>query len=261
MNQNKRWEDRTQRWVQPRDLFDPKGFSVDVIERDRPAKAFIEQHHYSGTYPAARFRVGLYGPQAMLMGVAVFSVPMNNQVLRRWLGTDSGVELGRFVMLPEVGYNGETWFLARALPLVQAGLGVTGILSCADPLERRAGALVIKPAHWGTIYQASNAVYAGRTKARTQLLAPDGTLLSPRALSKIRNEERGYEYAMRQLLEAGAPRRGLGEPLTAWLERAVQTFDRVPHPGNLAYVFGLTKAAKRRLHDLHRGGLPYEKAA
>src|SRR5690606_11047103 len=129
------------------------------------AKAFVRDHHYAGTFPAARLSVGLFGPGARLEGVAVFSVPMNQRVVPRYTGLEpaDGAELGRFVCLPSVRFNGESWFLARAFRLLRAEKGVAGVVSFADPLERRtAWGELAKRAHWGTIYQASNALYAGR---------------------------------------------------------------------------------------------------
>src|SRR5262245_59609071 len=74
-------EDRTLRWRNRSSSFRPAGelirtadYDVAAIATDREAKAFVERHHYSASYPAARFRFGLYR-QAELVGVAVFSVP------------------------------------------------------------------------------------------------------------------------------------------------------------------------------------------
>jgi hypothetical protein len=102
-----------------------------------------------------------------LVGVAVFSVPMSQAVIPKWLGVSasSGVELGRFVLLDEVPFNAETWFLARAVRVLRAELPeLAGIVSFSDPVPRRdsSGALVM-PGHVGTIYQARNAAYRGRT--------------------------------------------------------------------------------------------------
>ncbi|VTU44305.1 hypothetical protein [Variovorax sp. RA8] len=52
---------------------------------EREAKAFVEEMHYSGSYPAARCRAGIFVKepfqQARLPGVGVFSVPMNQKVI------------------------------------------------------------------------------------------------------------------------------------------------------------------------------------
>ena len=264
MSADKRWLHRSQRWVSPGALFDARAFAVDVIPDDRPAERFVVEHHYAGSYPAARFRVGLFGPHSQLLGVAVFSEPASTAVLPKWLGgvADDGCELGRFVCLPEVAYNGETWFLARAFRLLRSEKRIRAVLSFADPVAWRNGPEVVKPEHWGTIYQASNAIHAGRSGARTHLVAPDGRPISPRALSKLRSEERGWEYVARQLVAAGAPRRAFGESSHDWLARVRATpgFTRQRHQGNLAYVFGLDAGARSQLTAQHGRGLAYPKA-
>lgn len=259
---DKRWDRRRELWVVPPVVFSPAGYAVDVVA-EAAARRYVEEHHYSGSFPAARLSVGIFGPQSQLAGVAVFSVPMNPRVAPRYTGQTDGVELGRFVCSPSVAFNGETWFLARAFRLLRQEKAVEGVVSYADPLERRTAAgELMKRAHWGTIYQASNALLAGRSDARTLILAADGRVVSGRALAKISNEERGWEYAARQLLDAGAPARWPWEDLRSWVDRALRApcFRRVRHPGNLAYVFGLTTAARRRIQALHAGGQPYPRA-
>src|ERR1700730_5425267 len=100
---------RNQRWRHRRDRYRPAGetinsalYDVAPIADDTTAKQFITTHHYSGTYPAARFRFGLY-TQGNLVGVAVFSVPCNDKVLSIFPGNVyQSVELGRFVLLDQV---------------------------------------------------------------------------------------------------------------------------------------------------------------
>jgi hypothetical protein len=250
--------------MSPGSLFRPADFAVDVVEGDALSKEFIAQHHYAGTFPAKRLSVGLFGRGAALVGLAVFSVPASNATLRKWLGMghDGGCELGRFVCTPEVAYNGETWFLARAARLLVSEKSVRAFVSFADPLEWRNGGVVIKPQHFGTIYQASNALHAGRSDARWHLVAPNGHPISPRALSKLRSLTKGWRYVERQLVSSGAPTRAFGEHPRTWLARVrvAPGFARVKHPGNIAYVFGLNDGARAELRALHKGGSPYPKS-
>ena len=241
-----RWRDRRADYRRRGDLFDPSGWSVDVIARDRDAASFVTTHHYSGSYPAARLRVGMYGPAetpagpAPLMGVAVFSVPMTQSVIPSWCGVapDAGVELGRFVLLPQVGFNGETWFLTRALVLLRDVLRIWRVVSFSDPLPRYdSWGREVKPGHIGQIYQALGAHYLGRTKARTLLLAPDGCVISERAISKIRKMESGWEASARHIVALGADARQAGEAPDAWLRRVLPVFRRLHHPGNHGYLF------------------------
>ncbi|MEV4166005.1 hypothetical protein [Nonomuraea dietziae] len=85
------------------------------------------ERHYSGTYPAAKLRLGLWDLDAQpptdqrgspaLVGVAVLSVPTSRATLTNVFPhlepyTES-LELGRFVLADEVPGNGETWLLAE----------------------------------------------------------------------------------------------------------------------------------------------------
>jgi hypothetical protein len=245
---DKRWNRHVEQWVSPPELFRPSGYGVDVIP-ERDARTLVCEHHYSGTFPAARLSVGLkHGND--LVGVAVFSVPMNQATIPAHAGVapDEGAELGRFVCLPSVAFNGETWFLARAFQALRADKPqIRAVVSFADPVERStAEGFLCKPAHAGTIYQASNAAFLGRARPHWLWLDRDGRVLSPRALSKIRQQERGHRYAEAQLLAAGAdPRRSSEEP-AQWLERILRPplFRRMRHPGNFTYVFGLDRETR-----------------
>lgn len=262
-----RWRDRRDSFRQRGDRFDPSAFRVEVISGDRTARAFVEAHHYSGSYPAARCRVGLYREQAgwfrpELVGVAVFSVPMAQSVIPKWAGVQAaeGVELGRFVLLDEVGFNGESWFLARALRALHAEIPtVRAVVSFSDPLPRQTSAgIVVTPGHVGTIYQALNASYRGRTEGRSHYMTAEGRFLSPRAISKIRGGEAGWEYATRDLTASGAPPRLPGEEPAAWLARVLPLFSRVAHPGNHAYTW--TIGARGRI-GAPPSVLPYPRRA
>jgi hypothetical protein len=258
---DKRWSGRRERWVTPEDRFLSAGYSVDVVAEPL-ARDFVVREHYSGSFPAARLSVGLWGPGPTLVGVAVFSVPMSKSVLLRWTGAEhaAAVELGRFVCSPSVKFNGETWFLRRCFRILGREKGCRAVLSFADPLERRTAAgELTKVAHHGTVYMAKGALLAGRATPRWLLLAPDGSVVSERLLSKIRGEERGIDYAVRRLQAFGAPARARGETWAAWTKRVVRMpiFRRVRHPGNLAYVFGLDRHTTARLATLHDGGQPY----
>jgi len=241
---NQRWRDRRESYRPPEERIDPRRYGVEVMAGDREARAFVEANHYAASYPAARCRVGLYrtgllGPT--LVGVAVFSVGAQPAAPLRWCGTTRAVELGRFVLLDDVPGNGETWFLARAFKALRAELAdVDAVLSYSDPVPRLAadGRLVM-PGHVGTIYQAFNGRYHGRAAARTLLLDPAGRVLSERALSKIRNQERGCGAAERAVVAAGAPPRAFGEEPGAWLSRVLPMFRRLKHPGNHVYTWNL----------------------
>jgi hypothetical protein len=250
-----------QRWRERRDNYRPAGevirtseYDVAEIEDDGTAKAFVAAHHYSGTFPAARWRFGLYRRGA-LAGVAVFSTPVQDAVLTRVfpVPVEDATELGRLVLLDEVPGNGETWFLARAFEILRRE-GLAGILSMSDPVPRTAlDGTVVTPGHIGTIYQAFNGRYIGRASPGTLHIMPDGRSFSNKAASKVRAAQklgtaspkaRGWNYAVEQLVAAGATRpERCGAViedgwLQHWLPRVTRT---LRHPGNHRYAWALRR--------------------
>lgn len=232
---------------------------IDGEGADKLAGAFVVANHYSGAYPAARERVGLYR-SGVLVGVAVFSHPSQEKVLAR-LPCDraAAVELGRLVLLDGVEANGESWFIARAFDELR-GRGYEGVISHADPVRRTTAAgEVVLAGHIGTVYKASNAVYAGLTWARSIRLYADGRALSERTRSKVRARERGWRAAVDELVAAGATppeRTETAADLHEWLLRELPKITRLlKHTGCHRYIFGLTPAVRKRLP----ASLPYPK--
>jgi hypothetical protein len=255
-------------------LFQPAGWEVVALEgpgADNVARSFVVTHHYSSKYVAARYRFGLFNPRGELCGVAVFSHPSNNRTLTKHLpGLRcylEGVDLGRFVLLDEVGHGGESWMLGRCFDLLanwaqaprrwdevtegrEPWLGVRGVVSFSDPVPRQATSGVVTLAgHWGTIYQATNGRYVGRGKHRTLSLLADGSVIAPRSLSKVRNGERSSVGVVRDLVAAGAREPRADEDMAAWAAEAVSQVEtmRFRHSGNHKYVWALPGASGDRV--------------
>lgn len=246
-----RWAGRRGSWRQPDGGFDPDRYRVAALE-EAPAKAFVVTHHYSGTYPAARFRYGMWDRRRdALVGVSVLGVPAQARVLSNVFPTlevyRESVELARFVLLDEVPANAESWFLARAFALA-ADAGVRGVVSFSDPVPRPTPAGDLVAGHVGIIYQASNATYLGRASPATVTLLPDGAVLSNRAVSKLRSGERGRDYVVRSLVARGARPLGPGDDPMVWLAGALDDVGAVKfrHPGNHRYAFTLGSRTQRR---------------
>lgn len=247
---NQRWRDRRDSYRPAGETIDTSRYEVAEIDKDSEAKGFVERHHYSGCYPAARERFGLY-TAGQLVGVAVFSHPCNDLVLTgTFIGLDrmAAVELGRFVLLDSVPGNGETWFLARCFEGLRRK-GLSGVVSYSDPESRTtAEGTVIFGGHVGTIYQAANAVYLGRATARTLRILPTGAVLSARAISKLRTKTKGWQYAAELLVIHGAeaPHGDLREWASHWVPRLTRP---MRHQGNHKYAWGLDKATRRLLPE------------
>lgn len=244
-----RWRERREHYRPAGEPFEPARYGAEPIGF-ASARHFVVDHHYSATMPAARLQIALMHKASAfqaeaLAGVLVFSVPVQEQAVPAWLGVPPrlGIEIGRLVLLDAVPGNGESWLLGRCFRLLRQLLPeVQGVLSYCDPLERRdAEGRVVKRGHIGTVYRAFNGCYAGRSAARTLVLAPDGRSVNERTLSKIRLGEQGAGYAVRQLQALGAPAPRLGEDGSAYVARALEEggFRRVRHPGNLAFTWHL----------------------
>jgi hypothetical protein len=241
----------SQRWFHGRSNFrlsrepiNPAEFGVDRVAREL-AKAFVCQHHYSGSFPPEIASFGLYrksdASAARLVGVAVFSPASNINSVSRWTGLqfDQGAELARLILLDEVAGNGESWFLTRALALFKAGRPkVKVVLSYSDPVPRtRYDGSIIFPGHYGCCYSAINALYLGRASPKRQFLSADGAVVANRIFSKLRNGETGRAYAERALSEVSGLVRGPEEPPSDFLDRVLATMRVQSHPGNHLYLF------------------------
>lgn len=228
--------------------FDPRDFDVEPIPDDRTARRFVRLHHYSRSYPAARFRFGLFERGGALAGVAVFSVPARASVTTNFFEGDplAHIELGRFVLLDRVRANAETWMIARCFRLLEAA-GIEAVVSFADPAPRRtADGRTVHPGHIGTIYQAKGAAYAGRSTPRILRLLPDGRVFSDRAAAKLRALDRGHDYAAAQLVASGADAPRPDEDLRAWADHWIPRVTRpMRHPGNHRYLFTLRRGRLR----------------
>jgi hypothetical protein len=233
-----------------------------------PARAFVETHHYSHDWPSPRFRYGLWERDA-LVGVAVLTVPMQKAVLTNPFPTlepyHESLELGRFVLLDQVPANAESWFLGHAFRRARLD-GIRGIVSFADPVPRQNGeGTVIFTGHRGTIYRATNALWAGRSKARVLTVLPDGTVLNERRQQKLRTEEQGHEGVERELVWYGATPRRAGETGRAYLARALSEIGvtQLRHRGNYRYLFTLGSPREKRAIPigLPTGPYPQQEAA
>lgn len=252
---SQRWRDRRTRFVPAASEIDPATLAVDVIETRTVATPFVLAHHYAGSMPLCRLSVGLFrngaGGRSELAGICAFSVPINDASIPKSAGlSDRGAacDLGRLVLLDDVGGNGESFLVSRAFRLLRRERPqILSVISYADPVRRldRDGRVFL-PGHVGGLYATMGSRYVGRSSPRTDLLLPDGRPLSSRALSKLRTGDTGERYAVGQIVAAGAEPPAFGESRSAWLARleAAGFLRRRRHPGNHVYVFPLTKAAR-----------------
>lgn len=253
-----RWRNGRQHWMlDGKDLFDPAGYDVAEIGKTT-AREFTMRHHYSATFPATKLHYGLFDVtdrKPLLVGVVALGVPMRNLVLTnvfpQLVPNSEAMELNRLVCAPSVGFNGESWFCARAFRAA-AEHDVRGLVAFCDPLERWAvtndGCRRYKRGHCGVVYQALGFDYLGRATPRTLEFLPDGTLLSARATAKITGGERGHRGVIARLVALGAPPPTPAQTPAEWLRQAKHAVGvrSQRHPGNHRYAIRLGRTRGER---------------
>ena len=241
-----RWREQEARWVSHRQTCDTRVIEVVPIS-EQEAKDFITTHHYSGSYPSVRCRLGVF-ERGQLVGALTYGVPAGPKVLACWTGygQEEAVELSRLVLLDEVGFNAESYVIAQARRVLREELPeVRAILSFSDPVPRYAlDGDCLLPGHVGTIYQATNFAYMGRGTPRTHYLDARGHTISPKVFQKVRQGLRGHAYAQAVLEEASGVMRRSGESGGAFIKRARKELRKLRHPVNHAYVCGVDRRTK-----------------
>lgn len=236
---------QTERRITWRPLRDVVSTRLLEVSRLTPAvaKAFVERHHYAGTASPTAHPFGLHD-RGELVGVALFGPPASTNAHRAvWgeLDFDAAVTLGRFVLVDQVAYNAESWFIARCFKDLAAN-DIVGVESCADP----------RWGHVGTIYQATNGRYVGTTRPATIRVFDDGRVLDNRTAGKINRGEVGRAYAVAQLVARGADWPQHDEDLRAWLARWITALTRpLRHRGKHRYLWCLDHRRARDVLERH----------
>jgi hypothetical protein len=248
-----RCDRRPRRFVPPPDTIRTVDFEVVPTRSYKPGRRFVEEQHYSGTWPQCSRAVELRGRGGRLMGVAAFSV-VSRLFSAPFAEAGAWLTLARFVLLDEVAWNGETWMLGRCFELLRRE-GFAGIVSFSDPVPRtNARGTVVFGGHAGTIYRAHNGVFTGRSKPETRWVLPDGTLFETRTANKLKVGDEGASGAHRLLVRHGATPLQAGEDPRGWVELWRAKLCRpLKHTGNLRYLWALAKRDRRFLPP----GLPY----
>ena len=254
-----RWLDGTQTWATaPGPVFDPDRYTVAHVT-EAAARDFVTRHHYLSTWVAStRCRYGMFDHSttpARLVGVAVMAIPPNKAVLTNVFPTltpyKESLVLSRLVLLDQVPWSAESHMMGQVCGLA-VNDGLYGLVMDSDPVPRyrpdgNGGWEQYMPGHVGSLYQSCGFQHLGPTSPQSQWLLKDGTILSRRALQKVRASESGHRYVEALLVKHGADPMQEGEDPRLWLSGAklASGARSVQHPGFLRYAVGLTSAQPR----------------
>ena len=167
--------------------------------------AFVRLHHYSKSCRAGAQCYGLY-QDGQLAGVIAFFPPAQVSVRACVFGSDRYLrvtELHRSICLDAAPRNSESFFVSRALRLfAQDNQHIWAVLSYADEWA----------GHIGTVYQATNAIYTGKSSPHVVYTDQSGKVradkqgaqhISPARAAKLGWTCHGKQYKHRYLYLLG----------------------------------------------------------
>jgi len=129
------------------------------------ANEWIMKKHYAKRMPSIMWCFGLYDDQNILQGICAFGKPASPNLCEGICGakwSSCVEELNRLVINEGLEENVLSFFVGRVLTFFR---GYSIIVSYADTAM----------GHHGYIYQATNWIYTGMTKERTDIGMEDGS--------------------------------------------------------------------------------------
>ena len=123
-------------------------------------KPWILKKHYSSRMPSISFAFGLYCEKNQLVGVISYGIPASPNLCVGICGVeykDQVIELNRLV----IDMGKPSFLISQSLKMLPTPKIIVSYADCSM-------------GHIGYVYQASNWIYTGKTKERTDMLAGDG---------------------------------------------------------------------------------------
>jgi hypothetical protein len=172
---------------EPRSLFVRRG-------KVKEARPFIAAHHYTHIMPDSTKEVCMGYYDDVLAVICVFGMGKGkNQYIRLIPDLQDGEyrELTRLWSPDNMPKNTESKLISTSLKMLPKEVKI--VLSYADPGQN----------HLGTIYQATNWYYIGRTSGGQKMINHLGEEVHPRLVSmyKLRHPEKYGQLTMRQIMD------------------------------------------------------------
>lgn len=151
------------------------------------AKEYVYKYHYShGSHHSPLPCYGLFDGEN-LVGVYMFATPCSESVRASIFGIEYKnhvTELHRLHILDVTPKNTESWFISCCLHLLKQDCPqIEAVIAFSDPTE----------GHTGIIYQATNALYYGKSQSSTFYIDKTGRLRHPRQCGINISKEKALE--------------------------------------------------------------------
>jgi len=149
-------------------------YSVSAIQSSS-THDWILNKHYAKRLPSISFAYGLFDDNVMV-GICTIGKPASPQLCKGVCGEENSkfvYELNRLCVNDGLPKNALSFFVGKVLSLLPPLI----LVSYADSAQN----------HHGYIYQATNWIYTGATKARTDIGSEDGT--------HSRHYDKGLDYS------------------------------------------------------------------
>jgi hypothetical protein len=151
-------------------------YSVRIIPK-KLAKEYIIKNHYSNTFPVSCINLGAFYNDE-LIGVITFGLsaqPKMAQSIISFLGQHDYYELQRLHVMDCTDKNFESWFIAKAICWLKENKpNIKMLVSFSDPFY----------GHQGTVYQATNWLYMGKTSPVYVYVKETGEIVHNRTIQK-----------------------------------------------------------------------------
>lgn len=151
-------------------------YTIRQIDK-KIAKKLIIKNHYSHKWTSCRYALGLFNPNNVLCGVAVYGFPIGRRVVSSispLLNKEDVLELTRLWLRDEEPKNSESYFIGQTFKWLRKNTNIKVLISYSDPMY----------GHKGTIYQATNWLYQGNNTmlVKGYLYKINGDILHPRTV-------------------------------------------------------------------------------
>ena len=188
-------------------------YSVKRIKKNQ-THDWILNKHYAKRLPSISFAFGLFDND-ILVGVLTIGKPASPSLCvgicgEKW--SHAVYELNRLVTNDDLDKNALSYFVSKALSFLRAG--VTIVVSYADT----------DMGHNGYIYQATNWIYTGKTKERTDIGTNDG--------SHSRHYDKSLDYSENRVKRSSKHRYVYFCGQKRWIKKAMNEFKykQMPYP-------------------------------